>query len=244
LIVGEESFGKGLVQQVWALSDGAAGLTLTTAKYYTPSGRSIQREYNGVSFYDYYYARRYAPAESSSPSQAPDKSSPAPEASPQGNTVFTPTGRKLQGGGGITPDIPMKLPDEDVRWRDACFEFARRLVGGAMPGLEPYKVAKTEYGHRLRGHEYALTEAVVTAFRAFLREHPEFYLSEAQVASHLDYIRRRIRAEVITAAYGIEVADQFLLESDLQALAAVEAIPKAKNLTDTARLFAPAPERH
>src|SRR5207248_3156763 len=103
---------------------------------------------------------------------------------------------------------------------------------------------KTVYGYRLRGHEYVLTEQVVTAFRAFLHEHREFTLSEAQINSNLDYIRRRIRAEVITAAYGIEVADQFLLGSDVQALAAVEAIPKAKHLTDTARLFPTPPARH
>ena len=59
-------------------------------------------------------------------------------------------------------------------------------------------------------HEYTLTESVLTAFRAFLREHPEFSLTEAQLTPNLEYVRRRIRAEVITAAYGIEVADQFL----------------------------------
>ena len=238
LIVGEESFGKGLVQSVWPLQGGLAGLTLTTQRYYTPTGRSLQREYNGLGLYDYYYARRRT---ADTPS---DHESPSPEASPQGKTMFTPTGRAVRGGGGIAPDIPVKLPEENARWRDACFEFARRVVGGAVPGLEQYKVAKTQYGYHLRGQEYTLTESVITAFRAFLREHSEFELSEGQIATNLDYIRRRIRAEIITAAYGIEVADQFLLESDVQASAAIEAIPKAKHLTDTARLFAPATTRH
>ena len=57
LIVGETTFGKGLVQTVYPLSENT-GLALTTAKYYTPSGRLIQREYNGVSLYDYYYNSR------------------------------------------------------------------------------------------------------------------------------------------------------------------------------------------
>jgi carboxyl-terminal processing protease len=249
-IVGEESFGKGLVQSVWSLP-GGTGLTLTTAKYYTPSGRSIQREYNGVGLYDYYIARRHnalgAGASATEASPSPGRSRTLPSAaSParQDNPVFTPTGRELHGGGGITPDITVKLPNEDVRWRDACFEFARRLVGGSLPGLEQYKVTKTEYGYHLRGNEYVLTDQVLVAFRAFLREHPELRLAEAQINSHLDYIRRRIRAEIITAAYGVEAADQFLLESDVQALSAIAAIPKAKHLTDTARLFAPASERH
>src|SRR5271163_1911064 len=55
LIVGETTFGKGLVQTVYPLSENT-GLALTTAHYYTPSGRLIQREYNGVSLYDYYYS--------------------------------------------------------------------------------------------------------------------------------------------------------------------------------------------
>src|ERR1700756_5317631 len=54
LIAGETTFGKGLVQTVYPLSENT-GLALTTAKYYTPSGRLIQRDYTGVSLYDYYY---------------------------------------------------------------------------------------------------------------------------------------------------------------------------------------------
>jgi carboxyl-terminal processing protease len=226
LIVGEDSFGKGLVQTVFRLP-GGTGLTLTTAKYYTPSGRSIQREYNGVSFYDYYSARRHTQSETN------------PETKHQNNTVFTPTGRQLHGGGGITPDIVVKEEVEDMRLRDACFEFARRLVAGVVPGLEQYQVTKITYNYHWRGNEYPLTEQVLSAFRAFLREHPELHVTESQVNSHLDYVRRRIRAEVITAAYGIEVAERFLLESDLQALRAIEAIPQAKHLRDTARLFTP-----
>jgi len=54
LIVGETTFGKGLVQTVYNLSENT-GLALTTYHYYTPSGRLIQRNYTGVSLYDYYY---------------------------------------------------------------------------------------------------------------------------------------------------------------------------------------------
>jgi carboxyl-terminal processing protease len=80
---------------------------------------------------------------------------------------------------------------------------------------------------------------VITAFRAFLREASEVRVSDSQVAENIDYIRRRIRAEVITAAYGTEVAEQFLMESDLQALRAIEALPQAKHLSDLARLLLP-----
>jgi len=56
LIVGEVTFGKGLVQTVYPLSENT-GLALTTAHYYTPSGRLIQRDYSNISLYDYYYNR-------------------------------------------------------------------------------------------------------------------------------------------------------------------------------------------
>src|SRR6202021_1680810 len=56
LIAGEVTFGKGLVQTVYPLSENT-GLALTTAHYYTPSGRLIQRDYSNLSLYDYYYNR-------------------------------------------------------------------------------------------------------------------------------------------------------------------------------------------
>ena len=231
LIVGEDSFGKGLVQSVIALP-GGTGLTLTTAKYYTPSGRCIQRDYSTGSLYDYYWARR-----SGDPQATP---SPTPET----NTVYTPTGRKLHGGGGITPDIAVKGSLENLALRDGCFEFARHLAGGVLSGLEDYKISKFEFGYRLRGNEFQVTDAVLTAFRSFLREHTELGISESLLASHQDYARRRIRAELITAAYGIEAEEQFLFDSDPQAVQAVEAIPKARQLSATARLFEPGPDRH
>ena len=229
LIVGEDSFGKGLVQSVFKMP-GGTGLTLTTAKYYTPSGRSIQRDYNGVSLYDYYYARYHL---------GRDVSHATPQPSPTGKTVYTPTGRPLHGGGGITPDIVVKRSEEDITWRDACFEFARQLSAGAVAGLEQFKVTKTEHSYRLRGNEYQLNEQVMTAFRSFLRDSTRFRALENSLSARSDYARRRIRAEVITAAYGLEAADQFLLESDEQMQKAIEALPRARQLTDTAKLFPP-----
>ncbi|MCI0659930.1 MAG: S41 family peptidase [Acidobacteria bacterium] len=228
-VVGEESFGKGLVQTVFRLR-GGTGLTLTTAKYYTPSGRSIQRAYSGVGFYDYFFARRNGNVEKN---KAPGK------VNKKSNTSHTQTGREVQGGGGIKPDTLVKIPEEDIRLRDACFEFVRLLVVGVIPELANYKVKRVEYGYRLRGNEYQLNDQVIAAFLNYTREHPELQVSESQINKRVDYVKRRIRAEIITAAYGIEVADVFLIESDLQALRAIEEIPKAKHLSDQAKLFPP-----
>ncbi len=224
LIVGEESFGKGLVQTVYPLRWGT-GLTLTTAKYYTPNGRSIQRPYNGVGIYDYFYAGR--------DEKAPAKNPAKPQSAP---------GNGSRNGGGITPDVIVGIPDPDIRLRDACFEFARLLVAGEIAGLAGYIVERTEHGYQLRGSEYQLTDQVIAAFRAFLRDHPKLEVEEALVNRRIEYVRRRLRAEVITAAYGIEVAEQFLIESDEQARRAIEEIPRAKHLTDQARLFSSSAE--
>ena len=87
LIVGETTFGKGLVQTVFQISENT-GLALTTYHYYTPSGRLIQRSYDGVSLYDYYYVRDDA--------KKADKSNL--------EVKLTDSGRTVYGGGGITPD--------------------------------------------------------------------------------------------------------------------------------------------
>ena len=91
LIVGQVTFGKGLVQTVYPLSDGT-GLALTTYHYYTPSGRLIQRNYNGVSLYDYFYNHDQ------------------PENLKNREVRLTDSGRTVYGGGGITPDYTIKPP--------------------------------------------------------------------------------------------------------------------------------------
>src|SRR5215475_800178 len=224
-LVGEESFGKGLVQTVYQLRWGT-GLTLTTAKYYTPSGRSIQRPYSGVGFYDYFVAGRGEEPAAKRLSKSQSKSH-----------VGAAMGKR--NAGGIAPDVVVKIPESDIRLRDACFEFARLLVAGQVAGLGDYAVKRMEYGYQLRGNEYHLTDQVIAAFRSFIRERRELQVSEDQLNRNMEYARRRIRAEVITAAYGMEAGERFLIESDDQALRAVEEIPKAQRLTDQARLFSP-----
>ena len=225
LVIGAASFGKGLVQTVFRLPWGA-GLTLTTAKYYTASGRSIQRDYAGVGFYDYYREGRR-------PEMRPRRTPNNREA------FYTPTKRLLQSGGGITPDVLVNAPEEDVRLRDVCFEFVRQLVAGSVPGLTEYKLDKTNPEYQLRGNEFPVNEALLTGLRTFLRERPKFRAWETKLSEQADYVRRRLRAELITAAYGVEAGEQYLLESDPQALRAIAELPKAKLLNERARLFKP-----
>ena len=91
LIVGETTFGKGLVQTVFQVSENT-GLALTTYHYYTPSGRLIQRNYSNISLYDYYYARQGV------------------ETGANREVKLTDSGRTVYGGGGITPDEKIEAP--------------------------------------------------------------------------------------------------------------------------------------
>jgi carboxyl-terminal processing protease len=114
LIVGETTFGKGLVQTVYPLSENT-GLALTTAKYYTPSGRLIQREYTGISLYDYYYNREK-------------------EESNGGKEIkLTDSGRTVYGGGGISPDVKYVTPknnkfQDSLLQQYAFFNFAKHYL--------------------------------------------------------------------------------------------------------------------
>jgi carboxyl-terminal processing protease len=112
--VGETTFGKGLVQTVYPLAENT-GLALTTARYYTPSGRLIQRDYSNISLYDYYYNRD-------------------PDANGANKEVkLTDGGRTVYGGGGITPDVNVP-PVKSNHFQDtllqhyAFFNFAKRYV--------------------------------------------------------------------------------------------------------------------
>ncbi len=112
LIVGETTFGKGLVQTVYNLSENT-GLALTTYHYYTPSGRLIQRNYAGVSLYDYYYNHAGA----------------LPSNSTNQEVKLTDSGRTVYGGGGITPDEKIVSPlsnrfQNELMYKDVFFKFA------------------------------------------------------------------------------------------------------------------------
>lgn len=239
LVVGETSFGKALVQRVFQLPLGA-GLTLTTAKYYTPYGRSIQRSYSSGSLYDYY--TRHDVSDDATPGAQPSPSAqptPTPQPTPpQGPAVKTAGGRIFYGGGGITPDVEVKpLNATPLRGRivEAAFQFTRQLVAGQIPGLESYKVEKTEYGHTLKPSDYPVTDKVLEGFRAFLRKDPTLGVQPAQVDEELDFVRLRVRDEIITAAYSTDAGSRVLLESDPQVLRAIELLPDAKRLAESIR---------
>ncbi len=254
LIVGETSFGKGLVQHVFQLPF-YNGLTLTTARYYTPSGRSLQRDYSSGSLYDYYTrhdaeetkpqatlsptARVSSAVSSSSRNSEPPANQAAPTPHPQsGPAVKTAAGRTFYGGGGITPDIEVKpLAFTPVRNRiaEAAFQFTRQLAAGLVPGLESYKVEKVQYGKAAKVTDYPITDRVVEAFRSFVRTDTLSQLTPAQLDEEMDFVKLRLREEIITAGFSNDAGARVLLDSDPQVLRALEALPEAKRLAESVR---------
>jgi len=239
LIVGETSFGKGLVQRIFQLPFNT-GLTLTTARYYTPYGRSLQRDYSSGSIYDYY--TRHEPTDNQQSSNTRNLESPLALASPTphphtGPPVQTAVGRVFYGGGGITPDIEVKEPPNTparLRIAEAAFHFTRHLAAGVIPGLESYRVEKVQYGKSAKSTDFPINDRVIEAFRNFVRTQPDFQVQPAQIDEELEFAKLRLRQEIITAAFSNDAGARVLLDSDAQVLRALDALPDAKRLADSA----------
>lgn len=237
LVVGETSFGKGLVQHVFQLPF-TTGLTLTTARYYTPYGRSLQRDYSSGSLYDYYVRH-----DESGEQQVIQPGQPSPAESSEPRTSNAPAfrtaaGRVFYGGGGITPDIearPLTATPVRARIIEAAFYFTRELAAGLVPGAESYRIDKVAYDRSPKMSDFPITDRVIEAFKNFVRKDPARRLTDAQIDNDVDFVKLRLRDEVITAAFGADEGQRVLLESDPQALRAISVLPEAKRLAESVR---------
>jgi carboxyl-terminal processing protease len=152
-ILGEKTFGKGLVQSVYPLADTTA-LALTTAHFYTPSGRLIQRDYSKESFYDYYYHR--------------DDNVSNPN-----DVKMTDSGRTVYGGGGITPDEKYATPTMDrleaSLYRDGLFNFTRAYFSKHPSDLPKGWMPDEAVINQL--HDYLLDKKVAFTEADFTKDH-------------------------------------------------------------------------
>ena len=222
LIVGQTSFGKGLVQSIIPLQYGA-GLTLTSAKYYTPSGRLIQRDYSNGGFYDYYTHGAGVAGSQQEPSK------------PAGPEKKTDTGRAVYGGGGISPDETVKPRMVNLSQRrmlSPVFAFVRELVNGRVRGLESSKLARgIVFDHDLQPDDYKVTDAIFRAFRDFVAKDPEYKTTAAMVDRNRAFVELELRFNIVTAAYGRVIGDRvFITSDDPQVSKAVDVVPKAREL--------------
>lgn len=217
LIVGEKTFGKGLVQSVIDLPS-RTGLTLTTARYLTPSGRSIQREYADLDRYDYFN----------------HKTSQAAIAKPffEARTV---TDRKVFGGDGVQPDEMVnyeRLNDAQAGLIDPLFLFAREVVNGRVEGLDDYRLRTAQFGSRISSADFPSTERLVTQFLQFARTKD---IPAATLNRESSFIKLRLRYYIVMASFGSVSASQVLIEDDPQVAKAVETLPRSAQLAELAR---------
>jgi carboxyl-terminal processing protease len=229
LIVGQTTFGKGLVQSIIPLDYGA-GLTLTSAKYYTPSGRLIQRDYSNGGFYDYY--TRGGSNRFDEKDQQPAK--------PSGPESKTDTGRPVYGGGGIMPDETIKpraVNPSQARLLNPLFFFSRELVNGRINGFETYKWQRQiDFEHDLQASDFPFNDALFKAFKEFVSKEPSWKNLLAQLDHNKDFVGLQLRYDVITAAYGKVSADRVLVQDDPQVAKAIDVLPRARELAMTAAM--------
>ncbi len=218
LVVGETSFGKGLVQRPFAMKDGS-GLLLTVARYYTPSGRLIQRHFDSDR-HDYYVEGYRGTAED-------DTTRPV---------FYTSMGRKVYGGGGITPD-------EEIVY-DRLSEFGQRLLRERVPFNFAGKYI-TEMGLTVEDfgsfdlfrEDFEVTDEMFEACKDFMREQ-EFEFTEEELESEVDYLRLSIKAEVAGHLWTGTERYHVFIAGDSAVQKAIGLLPQAERLA--ARVPTPA----
>jgi carboxyl-terminal processing protease len=204
LIVGETTFGKGLVQTVYNLSENT-GLALTTYHYYTPSGRLIQRNYNGVSLYDYYYNHGGA----------------LPANTTNREVKFTDSGRTVYGGGGITPDEKIESPKSNdfqnsLLWKDVFFHFA------------PVYLA-----HHAADKNFQVDNAVLAEFKKYLTSQ-NIAWTDADLNGVMDWLKICIRSQVLITQIGETYGLRARADWDPMIQKAVIYLPEAQALESNA----------
>lgn len=237
LVVGETSFGKGLVQSVYKLEN-ETGMALTTAKYYTPSGRLIQRDYSG-SMTEYYYQD--------------GGSFPSTDNNSNREIKTTDRGRKVYGGGGITPDViePMRELNRFeglLVSKEVFFQYGRRLTSGQVPGAKNFEVPSKKDNIAVLMDKSTkplpnleITDGILADFKAFLRE-KKIEFTDEDIQSNVDFIKRRIRNEAYISLFGLQEGFRVAIQGDMQVMKALEVMPEAKLLMTTGRATTPAAE--
>lgn len=219
IIVGERTFGKGLVQNVIDLPSGT-GLTLTAARYYTPTGRSIQRDYSEIGRYEYFSHRE----------QAAGIDKPYFESR-------TITNRKMLGGDGIAPDSIAKSEDitaSQSALLDPIFFFVKELRRGATKSTAMGAVDFRP--NRVSQSDFAVEDQMLQRFAAFALGHSFPGVNAKSLAAERSFVNLRIRYELALGALGGVKATRVLKDADLPVAVAVEALPRAAALARQAQL--------
>ncbi len=230
LIVGETTFGKGLVQTIMPLRNVRGyALALTTARYYTPSGRSIQRDYAGTALEEYYSPRDRKPCDQGS-----------------GEAKLTDSGRKVYGGDGITPDYCVESESQPkfvsyLIGRQAFTGFARRFeseVGRGQAEIAGTGTRSRAGSAKVRfvSKDFRVDDAVLAEFQSYLGSRKLRY-SALDLEQNRPAIVRLIEDEVLRQAIGEGEARRRSLTWDPQIRKALDLVPRAEMLLRDPRTF-------
>jgi carboxyl-terminal processing protease len=221
LIVGENTFGKGLVQNPFLL-DYNTMLLLTIAKYETPSGRLIQRDYSNGNLYDYYTNGGIDSDGSTQPVRGPESK--------------TDSGRSVFSGGGINPDVavkPQTITNDKARQQakllNPIFGFALDVAYGKISGYDPYRVDRPiSFEYDIKANDLVVNESLFQTFRKYAVD--KYKANAALIDREREFVERALRTELVTAAYGTQTSLQVGNEIDNQLQKAIELLPQAKQL--------------
>ncbi len=221
LVVGESTFGKGLVTNPFPLEYGSM-LLLTIAKYETPSGRLVQRDYSDGSLYDYYNDGGTLRTENT--------------VRPKGAESKTDAGRSVFSGNGINPDETVKSQTITVekarfqrRLNDPIFSFSLDLAYGKIKGFETYQVNRPiSFDYDLKKTDFPVDETIYQAFKNYATT--KYGFTAAQVDREREFVERTLRTELVTAAYGSTTSFQVFNDYDTQLKKAIELLPQARQL--------------
>ena len=212
LIVGETSFGKGLVQNQIPLPDGSA-LRLTTAKYYTPSGRLIQRPFdNGIVDY---YEEGYDDVD---PNAIKDSTKTKP-------IFYTSTGREVYGGGGITPDVCIKTKSltkftSILISKRVPFDYASQYVSKHPESPNNFQRFK---------NSFTVSDATINDFKKFIKI-KKIALDEKDFEKDLNFIKLLIKSELARLLWDSKHYYQIRYPGDEQVQKALTFFPKAAKI--------------
>jgi carboxyl-terminal processing protease len=224
-VVGETTFGKALVQSVYRIS-GGAGLALTTAHYYTPSGRLIQRPWDAA--FDEYQTYIMKDQDANKPHSASD-------------LKHTAAGRPVYSGGGIEPDRRVAGSVEGFN----PTRYARALWnsnnGGAFGSYAQRfdvegdtRVKQTPTGRRMVKPNFVVDDQMVTEFKDLLKAE-RIRVNEDSFKKDNDFIRAMIRYEIDRALFGVAEARRHLIDVDPQAKVALTSFPEAIRLSELSK---------
>jgi carboxyl-terminal processing protease len=216
IVVGTTTWGKGLVQSLYRLSANTA-LALTTARYYTPSGRLIQRDYSR-SMYDYYYTDIGVDEDQSHREKA-----------------YTTTGREVYGGGGITPDVKVDSIQQSkfmdlLNSEYVFFNFAKRFSASDERKVQAVDaLAEPRENLNVIDKNFKVNDEVMENFKEFLGK-SKISFTDKDIEDNLPQIKAQIRQEVFGAIWGSEEGYKVASEQDPQILKAMELLPRAEAL--------------